>query len=61
MEYIYLGDKLTDLRLKNLKCKAVRRADGKCLRSRMSTMLVLFENGETHVILARRLKKIKAA
>jgi len=58
-EYTYLGDKLTDLKWKNLKCKAIRRPNGKCIRSKMSTMLVLFENGELNVVLARRLRKIK--
>lgn len=58
MEYKYLGDKLTDQRLINKHCSAVRRADGKCKRSRISTMLVEFESGEKHVILARRLRKI---
>jgi hypothetical protein len=57
--YIYLGDRLTDKNLIGAKCEAVRRADGKCIRSRMSTMLVKFENGTIHNILARRLRKIK--
>ena len=58
MEYIYLGDRLTDESLKNKKCNAVRRANGKCIRSRMSTMLVIFEDGKMCNILARRLRKI---
>ena len=58
MEYIYLGDRLTDSNLKNKECSAVRRADGKCYRSKMSTMLVEF-NGIKHIVLARRLRKIK--
>lgn len=57
MEYKYLGDKLTDSALKNKHCKAVRRANGKCIRSKMSTMLVEFEDGTKHNILARRLVK----
>lgn len=57
MDYIYLGDKLTRRSLKNKRCNAVRRADGKCKRTRMSTMLVEFENGERHIIAARRLRK----
>lgn len=59
MDYIYLGDKLTDSRLKNIKCSAVRRPDGKCIRSRLGTMLVKFENGENHIVLALRLRKLK--
>lgn len=58
MEYIYLGDKMTAPELKNKKCKAVRRADGKCIRSRLSTMLVEFEGNTKHNVLARRLLKI---
>jgi gluconate kinase len=58
-DYIYSGDRLTDSRLKNLKCNAIRREDGKCIRGRNGNMLVIFENGEKSVILARRLKKIR--
>ena len=58
MEYIYLGCRLTDQRLKNAQCNAIRK-NGKCLRSRIGTMLVEFENGELHIVLARRLRKIK--
>ena len=58
MDYIYLGDRLTNLPLKNMKCNAVRRANGKCIRSKMSTMLVMFEDGIIHNVIARRLRKI---
>lgn len=58
-DYTYLGDRLTDSRLKNLRCNAIRRKDGKCIRGRNGNMLVIFENGEKSVILARRLKKIR--
>jgi len=61
MEYIYLGDRLTDKSLKNKPCSAIRRKNGKCIRSRKGTMLVIFENDEIHNILARRLRKIKFA
>lgn len=57
-EYIYLGDKLTDPELKGKQCSAVRRKDGKCIRSKMATMLVDFGNRKC-VVLARRLRKIK--
>ena len=60
MEYKYLGDRLTAPELKNAKCKAVRRSNGKCIRSRISTMLVEFETGQKHIVLARRLRKIKS-
>ena len=57
MDYIYLGDKLTDNRLKNKPCSAVRRENGKCYRGKMSTMLVVFEDGNVCNVLARRLRK----
>lgn len=56
--YIYLGDRFTDIRYKNKECTAVRRDNGKCIRSRMGTMLVKFD-GITVNVLARRLRKIK--
>lgn len=59
MDYIYHGDKLTRPSLKKKLCKAVRRPDGKCYRGRNSNMLVEFENGERHIILARTLRKVK--
>ena len=57
-EYIYLGDKLTDPELKGKECSAVRRKDGKCIRSKIATMLVDFGDRKC-VVLARRLRKIK--
>ena len=59
MDYIYKGDRLTASRLKGMHCNAVRRPGGKCVRSRMATMLVTFQNGERHVVLARQLRKVK--
>lgn len=56
-EYKYFGDKFTDPTLKGKECNAVRRANGKCIRSRMSTMLVSFD-GVVHNVLARRLRKL---
>jgi hypothetical protein len=55
-EYIYLGDKHTDIKWKGLECKAVKK-NGKCIRGRNSNMLVSF-NGVFVVVLARRLRKI---
>jgi len=57
-EYIYLGDRFTDPALKGRMCCAVRRDNGKCMRSRLGTMLVSFD-GIIHNVLARRLRKIK--
>ena len=57
MEYVYLGDRNTDPQLKNRPCNAVRRADGKCIRGRNGSMLVLFEDGRLMVIVARLLRK----
>lgn len=59
MEYNYRGDRLTDQQYKNKPCKAVRRQNGKCIRGRNGNMLVEFENGQTVVINARLLRKIK--
>lgn len=59
MEYIYLGDRFTDIGYKGMKCKAVRRSNGKCIRGKNSNMLVEFENGSKAVILARLLRKTK--
>jgi hypothetical protein len=56
-DYIYLGDKLTDPVFKNQPCDAIRKANGKCIRSKMSTMLVSF-GGIIHNVLARRLRKL---
>jgi len=59
MEYIYHGDKLTSPELKKKRCKAVRKSDNKCIRGKNSNMLVEFESGIQHVVLARTLRKIK--
>jgi hypothetical protein len=57
MNYIYLGDRLTDDHLKGQRCEAVQREDGKCIRGRNGSMLVRFEDGTQHVVLGRRLRK----
>lgn len=59
MDYIYHGDKHTDPKYKKKPCKAVKRADGKCIRGRNSNMLVEFETGDVVNICARLLRKIK--
>ena len=60
MEYVYLGDRHTETPWKKQVCKAVRRADGKCIRGRNGAMLVQFENGRKAVIIGRLLRKIQA-
>jgi hypothetical protein len=57
-EYIYLGDKNTDARLKGKICTAIRR-NGKCIRAKNGNMLVVFDDGDRHVVIARLLRKIK--
>lgn len=60
MEYIYLGDRLTEDQLKGKRCRAVRRQDGKCIRSQtMGTMLVQFEEGPICTVIGRRLRKLR--
>lgn len=55
--YTYLGDKLTDERLKNKKCYAVLRKDGKCIRGRSKMLVDFSEYGGVNVK-ARRLRRI---
>jgi len=62
MDYIYLGDKLTDEQYKNKPCAAVKKKDktGRkdiCIRGKNGNMLIEFESGVQCVVLARRLKK----
>lgn len=59
MEYLYLGDRLTDAALKGCTCRAVRRADGRCIRGRNGNMLVEFDDGRRVVVVARLLRKVK--
>lgn len=58
-EYTYRGDRLTSSALAGQTCRAVRRPDGKCIRGANANMLVEFETGAKHVVLARQLRKIK--
>jgi hypothetical protein len=58
--YVYLGDKLTDARLRGAMCEAVRRTDGKCVRGKNGNMLVRFKDGTLVVVMARRLRRIEA-
>lgn len=59
-EYVYLGDRVTRPDLKGAACNAVRRADGKRIW-RNGKAVVDFENGERHVVLARRLRRLDRA
>lgn len=59
MDYIYHGDRMTDVKYKKQECKAIRRLSGKCIRGRNSNMLVQFGDGSIVVIMARLLRKIK--
>ena len=55
--YIYRGDRMTAPGIRGMPCKAVKRADGKCISGR-GAMLVIFD-GETvpRVVLRRQLRK----
>ncbi|MER3464355.1 MAG: hypothetical protein C4329_08060 [Chitinophagaceae bacterium] len=39
-DYKYLGDRQTDIKYKGMRCIAVRRSDGKCIRGKNGSMLV---------------------
>jgi ribosomal protein L14 len=56
--YIYLGDRMTDPELKGGVCKAVVRADGKCIRGKNGSMLVSFSDKKV-VVIAKLLRKNK--
>lgn len=56
--YTYRGDRLTAPELRDRPCQAVRTAAGKCIRGKNANMLVQFNNGAVHVVLARQLRKI---
>lgn len=59
-EYTYLGDKLTDPKLKGARCHAVLTSDGKCV-TKNSVMLVRFAfELVPRVVLRRRLRKVDA-
>jgi hypothetical protein len=54
--YTYLGDRLTDPRLRGQPCEAVRNSRGKCVRGHKGTMLVRFGEERVNVI-GRLLRK----
>lgn len=55
MRYVYLGDRMTDARLRGAPCDPVLRGDGRCVVGG-SKQLVAFAGGERHVVLRRRLR-----
>ena len=57
VEYRYIGDRLSDPRLKGKECRAVRRND-KCVRGRNGSMLVEFPNIGKVVLIGRLLRKL---
>lgn len=57
--YTYLGDRLTDPALKGARVHAIRRADGKCIRGRNGSMLVVTDDGRRIIVIARLLRKVK--
>jgi hypothetical protein len=63
--YVYRGDRWTDPGLRGLRCVAVRRADGKCVRGKNGNMLVEFQprNGDEPwfraVVLGRQLRTVR--
>ena len=56
MRYTYLGDRLTDPRLRGMQCDPVRNAAGKCICGALGTMLVEDGAGVRYVVLRRRLR-----
>jgi hypothetical protein len=58
MDYVYLGDKNTDSGLRKKFCSAVRK-NGKCVRGKNGSMLVVFEDGKERIVAGRLLPKIQ--
>lgn len=56
MRYTYIGDKLTRPEMKGAALSPVRQANGRCIVSRMGTMLVQDRRGGRHIVLRRRLR-----
>lgn len=57
MRYTYIGDKITDDKLRGMQCDPVRRVDGKCVVSvKMASALVVDASGKRHVVMRRRLR-----
>lgn len=56
MRYVYLGDKLTDPKLKGQPCDPIRRADGRVVRAKNRNQLVRFADGALVVVVGRWLR-----
>lgn len=57
MRYSYRGDRLTAPALRGMQCDAVYHpVTGKCITSKMATMLVVEANGKRHVVRRRQLR-----
>lgn len=56
--YTYLGDKLTDPTLKGQSCTAMLQPNGKCVRGKLGTMLVVFDSGRVANVIGRLLRKV---
>lgn len=57
MEYVYLGDRFTEEILRKHTCSAVRK-NGKCVRGKNGSMLVVFKDGKESVVIGRLLRKL---
>lgn len=57
MEYIYLGDKNTDPSNRLKRCRAIRK-NGKCIRGRNGSMLVIFDNEIRQIVVGRLLRRL---
>lgn len=57
MDYVYVGDRLTDPHWRGLPVNAVRDGRGKCVRGRNGTMLVEDAQGRRAAVLGRLLVK----
>ena len=56
-DYVYMGDKLTDLSLRGRFCNKVINRHGKCTVGKLGTMLVSFD-GVIYNVIRRRLRKL---
>jgi hypothetical protein len=57
MKYTYRGGKDTAPALRGMQCDAVYHpVTGKCITSRLATMLVVDANGKRYVVLRRQLR-----
>ena len=57
MRYTYLGDRMTREDLRGMQCDPVLRPDGKCVRFRNGTMLVVDAQGRQQIVMGRLLRR----